>query len=413
MNKSKARTLLPRNEVPAALSAALGFPWEFPYSTTPVEQAIGRIIATDVAASSEIPPFTRSLRDGYAVRSRDVSGASAALPAFLHYNGSVPMGGLPEQKGSAFCAQEIHTGGVLPDGYDAVVMLEDTERTDELIEIRKSIQAGENVIQKGEEIDKGDIVVPRGSRISFTNSGLLSSLGVTKVPCLRPRIGIISTGDEIVPAETDPLPPGTFRDVNAWMLMALFTELGCSVSRYGIAPDDPQRIEALFAKAYEESDVVLVSGGSSVSVRDYTEDLFAHLGHPGLVVQGVNMSPGKPTLLGGNKGERRLVAGLPGHPLSCVAVSLFVVVPVLFSSLGWSGARDYWKVKRGALARDLAGQTGVEEFVPCSYGPSGDVVPEPSKSGYIGVLQRCGGFIRLAENEETKRQGEMVEVFEW
>ena len=190
-------------------------------------------------------------------------------------------------------------------------------------------------------------------------------------------------------------------------------EWGCACSYYGILSDDYPRLEeSLFNRALEENDLVFVSGGSSVSTRDFCEKLFReNLSSPGLLVHGINIKPGKPTLIAGNKNEKKLALGLPGHPFSCMVVMLGVVLPLLEAMMGLKKPSSTGVKAR--LAQDLLGKTGVEEFIPCTFTPSGEVLPQPSRSGYISALQRMAGCVILREHEETLRKGDPVEVLLW
>ena len=252
----------------------------------------------------------------------------------------------------------------------------------------------------------------RGEKIDFTNLGLLASAGYAQIEVARIRAGIISTGDEIYPVDTPELPRGCVRDANGWMLQALLEEWGCTCSYYGILPDNYTNMKKGFSEALEENDIIFLSGGSSVSTRDFCEKLFReNLTSPGFLVHGINIKPGKPTLIAGNKNEKKLALGLPGHPFSCMVVMLGVVLPLLETMIGLQ--RPSLSGVKARLAQDLLGKTGVEEFIPCTFTASGEVLPQPSRSGYISALQRMAGFIILREHEETLRKGDPVEVLLW
>jgi molybdopterin molybdotransferase len=291
-------------------------------------------------------------------------------------------------------------------------MEEEVQRIGNMIELRLSAPSGNHVISKGEEMSRGMPILFRGEKIDFTNLGLLASAGYAQVEVARIRAGIISTGDEICPVDTPELPRGCVRDANGWMLQALLEEWGCACSYYGILPDDYPRLKRGFSRALEENDLVFLSGGSSVSTRDFCEKLFReNLTSPGLLVHGINIKPGKPTLIAGNKDEKKLALGLPGHPCSGMVVMLGVVLPLLETMIGLQ--RPSLSAVKARLAQDLLGKTGVEEFIPCTFTASGEVLPQPSRSGYISALQRMAGFVILREHEETLRKGDPVEVLLW
>lgn len=397
-----------RKEALERVAASLGFPWKVESEFLPLQNSLGKLLAEDIRTQEAAPAFSRSLRDGYAVRSADVIGASSSSPVFLDVRFEVPMGVLPLQEGLPCTAAGIYTGGVLPKGYDAVIMLEDTDRNASLLEVRRSLQEGENVLLQGEEYTPGDVVLKEGTRIDYRTVGLLATLGIVSVPCKVLRIGILSTGDEIVSPETTPLAPGAVRDANGWMLQALLREYGFSVSYFGIVHDDEPSLRHAVEKALEQCQVLLLSGGSSVSSRDLCSDLFASFPLPGLIVRGLNMSPGKPTLIAGDIKRERLLVGLPGHPHSCTVVALAVLLPLLDALAGVLN-----RVRRTlflSLGDDVVGRTGVEEFFPI-FLKDGLVYPIASKSGFVGSFSSAEGLVRLPENRETARRGEVVEIW--
>lgn len=403
--------LTARHQALRYVAEALGFPWELPSERKRLVDARGRAVCGDIIAPESIPAFDRSLRDGYAVRSVDVRGASPSSPAFLSVKGEVPMGKLPNFSGTAGSAAALFTGGAVPEGYDTVIMAEDTSRMEDLLEVRCAGAPGDFLVKSGEDVACGDTLLRRGEMIDARTALSLAALGITELEVSRVRVGILSTGDEIVAAETPSLLPGCVRDANASFLTLLFQELGCHVTVYGIVSDVPEILQERFLQAQSENDVVLLSGGSSVSTRDLCVDLLRTLPAPGLLVRGVNIAPGKPTLIAGSREPGRLVVGLPGHPLSCAVVARMVVVPLVHLLRGGenSGADRQVLVRAGS---DVIGKMGVEEFFPGEI-RGGTVWPILAKSGYVRGLQRCGGLIRLPENRETVRGGEEVEVCLW
>ena len=218
--------LLPREDALDFVEKSLGFPWVFPPDFRSLKEAVGHYLRESYTSHEDHPPEARSLRDGYAVRASDTAGAAAGSPAFLLHAGEVPMGEIPELNLGPLQTAEIHTGGFLPAGSDAVVMLEDTARAADWVEIRKSTQSGSHVLRKGEEMRKGERILERGQRLDYRSVGILATLGVESAPVMNPRIGLFSTGDEIVEIGTTPLPPGKIRDVNSWMLQSLLMDRG-------------------------------------------------------------------------------------------------------------------------------------------------------------------------------------------
>lgn len=406
-----AKELIRRSEAIEYVSKVLGFPWSLGTVSSSLGECLGRRSGLSLPAPLDYPPFSRSTRDGYALRSEDVAGASDTAPVFLRIKGEILMGESTEAfVGEGECLL-VHTGGMIPEGADAVVMIEDTVQAGgRWLEVRKALQAGENVIFQGEEISRGQAILRSGEMLDYRNVGIMATLGLCAVDLMDIRIGILSTGDEIVPAETSALPVGKVRDANAWFLDFLLSRHGFPAVRLGIVPDRREKLAEAVQQGLEGCDVLLLSGGSSVSVRDYCSEILEALPSPGLLVRGVNMSPGKPLLMAGCLPDRRLIVGLPGHPLSCSIVAITVLMPLLYRLVG--AEAPPFKSSTARLAADVFGRAGVEEFIPAVV-REGEVLPVPGKSGYVSVLKEARGLIRLSETEETRRTGEKVEVLEW
>ena len=401
----------PLQESLELVKRSLSFPWGSGGSAlTSLSTAQGLRINTEIIAEEDHPPFTRSLRDGYAVNVADIMGASQTSPVFLKMGEGIHMGAFPQFTTEENRAYPIPTGGILPHGVNGVVMLEDTSLSGEWVEIRKAVQDGENIIYKGEEIRRGQRILPKGSLIDHTTTGLLATLGIEFLPCCNIKIGILSTGDEIVPVSTREVPDGCIRDANAWLLSSLLLKYGFPSKQFGIIPDEACLLEAAVKNALKECDVLVLSGGSSVGTRDHCARIMERLPDPGLLIRGINIAPGKPTLIAACNQEKKLVFGLPGHPLSCLTTAFTVLLPLMMSLVG--APLKLGNVVHLPLAEDLHGKTGVEEFIPASL-QNGLIYPLQAKSGYIAVLQKSAGFIHLPENRETLRQGEEVEVWLW
>lgn len=394
------------------ITERLLFPWGYPVRELPLGEAVGRRSASEIINDRPYPPFSRSLRDGYAVRHLDAAGATPGTPLFLTKAGEVSMGVCPDFEISSSEAAAIPTGGILPKGADAVVMLEDTELAGGWVEVRRGVQAGENIILEGEEIHRGERLLVMGGMVDFKTIGMLATAGVSSLSVIDLRISILSTGDEIVPVETKELPPGCIRDVNGWNLKALLSRYGFEAKYRGIANDDGAEFERRFHEELADCDLLILSGGSSVGVRDHCSEMLASLPEPGLLVRGLNIVPGKPTLIAADAAAKKLVVSLPGHPLSCLAVAFTVLLPLLMRRIG-AEERECGTRLRLRLARDLAARTGPEEFVPCVLGADGSVAPIAAKSGYISALAKASGFICIPEDRETIRAGEDAEVWLW
>jgi molybdopterin molybdotransferase len=404
-------TLLPPDEARDLLLAKLPDP-ALDSQIIETDSALGRVTAEDVVAPHPLPAFPRSTVDGYAVRARDTYGASDTLPGYLTLIGEVPMGAASVLIiGSAQCAL-IHTGGMLPLGADAVIMLEyaQSARASE-IEIQRAVAAGENVIHIGEDVAENQVVIPRGVRIRPAEVGGLMALGILKLRVAnRIRVGLISSGDEVIPPTEIPQ-PGQVRDVNSYTLAALVTQSGGEPVLYGIIPDSFDALKAAAEKALTKCDLVVITAGSSASTRDMTADVIAALGAPGVLVHGINTRPGKPTILGVCNG--RAVIGLPGNPVSALVNGYLFVVPVIEKLLGIPAGRPKPSVK-ARLTVNLASQAGREDWQPVKLVslPDGWLAePVFGKSNLIFSLAAADGLIRIHPNANGISAGEVVEVF--
>lgn len=393
------------------VSETLSFPWVVKGVDVPTKNAVMRRSHSDIVSKEAYPPFTRSLRDGYALIHTDTTGASAGAPVFLRLAGEISMGEMPE---IALKSQElaaIPTGGMLPKGADAVVMLEDTALAGGWVEIRRAVQRGENLLFMGEDVAVGDVLVKRGELVGGSASGLLSTMGIARINVVDLRVGILSTGDEILPVETQSPALGYIRDANAGALAALLRQYGFSSRAYGIVPDREEEMKERVTAALGECDVLFLSGGSSVGIRDHCSRIMESLPEPGLLVRGINMVPGKPTLIGASERDGKVIFALPGHPLSCLVACAFVAMPILLRMIGADGEYigRYLKLP---LGEDVRGRAGSDEFTPMRI-TNGVVFPVAAKSGYVSALRHADGFIKLSSNQETLRRGEEAEVWIW
>lgn len=376
------------------------------------DAALGRVTAAAIHAPHPLPSFPRSTVDGFAVRARDTFGCSDTLPAYLKLIGEVPMGAdanLTLHTGQ--CAL-IHTGGMLPQGSDAVVMVEHTQRAgDEEIEVLRAVAVGENVLKAGEDVSQGQEVIPVGVPLRPAEIGGLMALGISQIlVACRPRVGILSSGDEVVPPETA-IQPGQVRDVNSYSLSALVEQAGGNAVRYGIIPDRLEAIKDTASRALSECDMVVITAGSSASTRDLTSQAINELGAPGVLVHGVNVRPGKPTILAVCQGKA--VIGLPGNPVSALVIATLFVVPALHRLLGLQIYRPAPFVP-ARLGINLPSQAGREDWVPVRlFKEAGEYVAEPifGKSNLIFSLARADGLVRIETNATGVTAGEMVEVY--
>lgn len=374
--------------------------------------SLGRVTALPVIAAEALPPFARSTVDGYALRAADTYGASESLPAYLEVLGEIPMGAKPDfslKKGS--CGL-IHTGGMLPEGADAVVMVELTQVVSEReVEILRAVAVAENVIKAGEDVRPGDTILPAGTLIRAAEVGGLMGLGIQQVAVMPlPRVGIISTGDEIVPPGED-LRPGQIRDVNTYTIKALVEASGGEAVPFGIYPDRPDAVEGAARKALVDCDAVVITAGSSASTRDLTAEVINRLGAPGVLVHGVNVRPGKPTILG--VCAEKAIFGLPGNPVSALVIAGLFVVPIVRHLLGLPLRRLPAAVS-ALLGLNLASQSGREDWIAVQLiREDGGYRAEPifGKSNLIFTLARADGLIKIPADANGLAAGTQVEVF--
>lgn len=378
----------------------------------PSHEALGRVLAVGVSSPQALPEFRRSTVDGYAVRAPDTFGASESLPAYLRLVGEIPMGQAADLDIEAGQAALVHTGGMLPESASAAVMIEVTQLTggDE-VEIRRPVADGENVIEVGEDIRPGDPILPAGHVIRAQDIGGLLAVGITQVTVARqPRVAIFATGDEVIPPDRM-TQPGQVRDINSYTVEALVRSAGGIPLRLGILPDHfDQMLEgARQAIAERRADMLVLSAGSSVSVRDVTADVFQRLGQPGVLVHGVATRPGKPTILA--VGEGHPLMGLPGNPVSAFVQFLMLGVPVLYRLQGTEEPRRL--TIRAPLATNVASQAGREDYVPTRLVErGGELVADPIffKSNLIFTLVQADGLLKVPLNKAGLEAGEMVEV---
>lgn len=376
-------------------------------------EALGRVVAPAIEAPEDLPGFTRSSMDGYAVLASDTFGAGEGMPAYLELAGEVQMGRPGALSVGPGRALRISTGGALPRGADAVVMVENTELSGNTVEIVHAVAPGENTIERDEDVAKGDVVLRKGQVMGPAQIGALAGLGVTRLSVFAsPVVGIISTGDELVPADERP-GPGRVRDVNSAALAASVRQAGCIPSEYGIVEDDYERLLEASRRALSGCDALIVSGGSAAGVRDMTVDVLGALGKPGVLAHGIYLKPGKPTLLAVCGGKP--VMGFPGNPASALAVFRELMLPVLAHLRGEATdvAPRAARQAKAVMDRSVASATGRVELVPVTlHAGRGGLAATPimGKSNLIGTLARARGNVRIPEGSEGLERGQHVIV---
>lgn len=384
-----------------------------PHEVLPLEAALGRVVATDIVVPRNLPSFSKSTVDGYAVRAADTFGASEGLPSYLTVIGEVQIGHAPAFRVNLGEAAWIPTGGMLPEGADAVVMVEHTESLDErTVEVKRPVGPGENVIHPGEDFPEGAVAIDRGRKLTPQDIGLLAALGITEIPVVvPPKVAILSTGDEIVPPHVEPGPAQT-RDINTYTLGAMVREEGGLPVLYGIVPDAYEPLLDALRRAHEECDLILVSGGSSVGPRDLVARAIHALGKPGVLVHGVSMKPGKPTVLAVANGTP--VVGLPGHPTTVMIVFHVFVREILWRLLGLRPRPRPPVIAR--MGRRIASAPGREDYLRVALEErEGELwaIPLLGKSGLISTMVKADGLVRIPLEREGLEVGDPVEVWLW
>ena len=375
--------------------------------TVSLSAAMGRILAEDIAAGEYVPNFDRSTVDGFAVRARDTFGCTDAIPAILPLQQTVQMGQGADFSLNAEACVAVPTGGAVPKGADSVVMLEYTEDYgDGTIGISRPVAPGENMIFRGDDVFPGKVILQKGRVLSSADIGALAAIGRVRVPVVKKlTVGVISTGDELVPPEVQPC-PGQIRDVNSPMLEAMLTAFGCHVINYGIVTDDEALLTQKVRQAAAECDAVLLSGGSSVGVKDAACRIIESMGR--LLLHGIAIKPGKPTILG-KAGPKPLV-GLPGHPVAAYFITKLFVLPLL----GRLSGRDMTAYTVTAkVTQSISANHGRAQYHCCRLTPrDGEVWAEPirGKSGLITTLAGADGYFCIDRDCEGLPKNAEIQV---
>jgi molybdopterin molybdotransferase len=376
-----------------------------PFESVPLHLAYGRILATDISSDIDVPGFNRSTVDGYAVISSDTIGAGDAIPSMLTQTGSINVGQAPEDRVKSGTCMYIPTGAALPPGADAVVMIEYCEQMEDQVLISRPVSSGENVVLRGEDFSTSRIAVTAGTRITSRVAGVLAACGLSVVQVYeKPVIGIISTGNELVPINEVPS-GGEIRDVNTYLCAGFVEESGGLSQMFGITRDDRESLSKILDKALKECDAVLISGGSSKGEKDICAEIIASRGE--VLVHGISISPGKPTIIG--VADEKPVIGLPGHPASAYVV-LHVIVSELMNAMTGqkrSDTRIY-----ATLKSPVSSAQGREDYIRARYEGS---IAEPvfGKSGLINTLLESDGMIRIPAQAEGYEAGDIVEILRW
>lgn len=374
-----------------------------------IENALGRVLAEDIIARENIPDFIRSTVDGYAVKSENTIGANEALPAFLNRIGEVKMG-----EETSLCLGEhetvyVPTGGMVPQGADSMVMIEYTDVFGDEIAINKPAANLENIIGIGDDVSDGECALKKGLRIKTQHIGVLAALGYSQVKVKRrPRVSILSTGDELVAVDQKPS-MGQIRDVNTYSLQSMVTAIGCQVVEIKRLKDDFEHLKAALTSAKENSDIVFLSGGSSVGNHDMTSDVINAAGAPGVLVHGIAIKPGKPTIVA--RIDETAVFGLPGHPASCVIAFKAVVEPFIQEVL--MDVENEPQRIEAVSGFQMHVSSGRDVFFMVTLDNSNNqmtVQPVKGKSGMVSMFSRADGYIEIPMEKEGLEIGEKITV---
>jgi molybdopterin molybdotransferase len=378
-----------------------------------IEESLHRVLSEDIVSTTNLPEFPRSTVDGFALKAKDTYGTSERNPAILRMIGEIPMGQVSDIEVKDGEAVKVATGGMVPKGADAVEMVEYTEWVDaHTLHAFKPISPLENVIQIGEDVKSGEVVLHRRHLIRPQDIGLMAGIGCTEVHVfLRPRVAIISSGDEIVPIEAVPK-PGEVRDINRYTIVSMVEEIGAIPLFLGIARDRFDDLKEKIELGLKEADMVMITGGSSVGTLDLTVEVLQSLPGTEILGHGVSIRPGKPTLVADINGKP--VLGLPGHPVSAMVIFHFFGKPILKILSGISRERVWHQTKvKAKAARNIPSVPGREDYVRVRLEEKNGTFwahPIFGKSGAISHLTKANGLIKIGMDEEGLEEGEEAEV---
>lgn len=378
-----------------------------------LEMAGGRILGRDVISGEDLPGFHKASMDGYAVKSRDTFGASESLPALLHVVGEVITGQAPGVTVKDGQAVRISTGGMMPEGADGVIMLEYCHPLDDkTVEMTRSISPLENVILPDDDLKKGQCILKAGTRLRPQDLGVMAGLGLLHLWAYRrPKVAIVSTGDEVVSIDQRPR-PGQIRDVNSYTLNALCQQVGAEPIMMGICADEFHELRQALEKGLAMADTVWISGGSSMGSRDLTLKVFQSFNDMDILAHGISISPGKPTIIA--KTGPRAVFGLPGHTGSAMIVAQVFLAPFLGRLSGEATLQNpLFHEVDAELSRNIESASGRDDYIRVKLvrGSKG-LLADPlfGKSGLISTLVEADGLVRVERNTEGLYQGDRVKV---
>ncbi|RTR33058.1 molybdopterin molybdenumtransferase MoeA [Robertmurraya yapensis] len=378
--------------------------------TLPLFDALHFVLAEDIIVRENVPNFRRSSVDGYAVKAKDTFGSSETMPGFLTVTGEVKMGQEPPKEVGSGEAMYVPTGGMLPAGSDAMVMIEHCEDISGLLNVYRQTAPGENVISIGEDMQAGTVLLTKGTKLRSQEIGALASQGILEVRVWKkPVIGYLSSGDEIVPMESKDLLIGEVRDINAATIGSLVKQWGLGFIYGGIVKDSREELERRTKEMLEKTDCLILSGGSSVGTKDYSVEVIESLGEPGVYVHGVSIKPGKPTILA--QAKDKPVIGLPGHPASAMIIFHLFGKAVVDKLQGLSETRT--KLTFAKVTKNIPSAPGRTDYIRVRlFEENHEWYAEPilGKSGLISTLVKSEGMIEISYESEGVHKGEQVPV---
>ncbi|GAB4113026.1 MAG: molybdopterin-binding protein [Candidatus Caldatribacteriota bacterium] len=381
------------------------------------QDALGRVLAEEVISPLNLPGFIRATMDGYAIRAEDSFGVSESLPAYLTIIGEVKMGEQPTFQVNQGEAAKISTGGMLPEGSNAVVMWEYTNQIEEFtLEVKRPVAPGENVTREDEDLKRGEKILNKGHRLRPQDIGVLAGIGKINLKVFKkPQLAIISTGNEIVPPNQEPL-KGEIRDINTYSLGTSVIKLGGIPLYKGIIKDKLKSLKQTIMKILEEDEAqgLIISGGSSLGMRDITLEALTGLGKPGILAHGISIKPGKPTIVAVI--NNKPIIGLPGHPVSALIIFHLLMRPLISWLQGEEYNSDFSPQIEAIIDTNIASDPGREEYIRVTlYKEDNQYYAKPiwGKSGIISTLVRSSGLVKIGLNIEGLKKGSraMVELF--
>ena len=383
--------------------------WQQSSVSVSLKDALGRVLSEDIIAQENVPAFRRSTVDGYALIAQNTIGCSESLPAFLSLIGETEMGKGTELALNDYETVYVPTGGIVPEGANGVVMIEYTEPMGDEIAVNSPVSNLQNIVGIGDDVKENEMILSKNTVLKSQHIGALAALGVNEVKVLtKLKVGILSTGDELVAVDT-PLKLGQIRDVNTHSLAAMIKSFGCDVvyqNRVGDLFDD---IQIALKEAITLADVVLISGGSSVGTHDMTPDIINSLGKPGVLVHGIAIKPGKPTIVA--KVDNTAVFGLPGHPASCIVSYKTVVEPFIQKTLMNSNNKTKRVLAKSGFQAHVSAGRDVFYMVTLEESENGYIAnPVHGKSGMISVLSKADGYIEIPMEKEGLQKEDQVFV---